>query len=231
MANGLNVCRFNPEHQYNNPVALRRHYELDHAHEWEPPANPKVRCTVDGCGKVTVQSNMYSHLKREHGNRTIKGAYVEVDPSTPITPREYKKPTNGHDVANATTVSRYAAHRCNICGHVGMRTNMLKHFKNRHPDLAQHYREWIRPEQEQSVELEVATIPELVPTERPHSFAMHEDGAGYSTDDFWLPVVHQLATPDGVVPVEAMAALGRFRDDVALMLHAVTHLQPSKRRR
>lgn len=181
---------------------------------------------------------MYSHLKREHHGHTITGSYVEVEQDTPLTPRKYLgKEVNGtaHNV-KAQSSKRPRGddiNRCNVCDHVNFRRLMGKHFQRQHRNL---YREWLshvtkleENEPQPSAELVLAELPETV--EHGHTFAMHEDGNGYIVDDFWLPVVHQLSTPAGVIPVEAMAALGAFRDDVGRMLHAVTHLQPARQRR
>jgi hypothetical protein len=234
----LNVCRFNPEHVFRNPVELRRHYELEHAHEWQPAPNPKVKCILDGCGKVLLRSNVYSHNDRAHHGASSVGSWVDIDQDTELTPRTYGTNGNGKVEAKETHPSsrinkRADINRCNVdgCEWLTKRGNMGKHFLRHHKELYHSWQDHVS-KVEAPTAVVVANLPELATTtlEQPNRFAAHADGNGYTTDDFWLPVVHQLATPDGVVPVEAMAALGRFRDDVSRMLFDVTHLPPRKLR-
>lgn len=227
----VSVCRFNPAHTFRNPVALRRHYEQDHADVWSAKPNPLVRCLVDGCGKVTKQSNLHSHMMRAHNGHTVTGAWESVPPGTPETGRTVPNGQTGpKPTLNGYQGKRADINRCEVCGHVTFRRNMNKHFASRHPDIHRQWSEHVTLVEPQGKALTVASFPDMEPT-HPRPFAVHADGNGYATDDFWIPVVHQLASPEGIVPVEAMAALGRFRDDIGAMLHAVTNLQPARRRR
>lgn len=231
-------CRFDETHTFSNPVELRKHYEQEHSHEWQPSPNPKVRCVVDGCNRIVRRSGLYAHLNRAHNGRTSIGAWVEVDQDLPVSPREpwgHKNQanmveiatTNGHHRPRSTDLER-----CNVCGFATFRRNMAKHFLRSHHEQ---YHTWSShvtrvDESQPSRAMEMAELVAVETVERTRTFAVRPDGHDYSTDDFWLPVVHELARPDGVVPVEAMQALGRFRDDVTVMLHAVSNLQPTRRK-
>lgn len=212
-------CRFDETHgTFAHPPAVAEHYRTEHAHEWSPPANPKVMCLL--CARVITTSNRHSHMKLEHQGMTVVDNFTGVPDDTPLTARSYNGGVNNK--VTDPKPHKNDANQCTLCGAVIKRASMREHFRARHTNVNWlEWREHVVLYTEPSTEVELARLPEKLP----HTFGMHGDGHGYVTDDFWLPIVNQLATPGGMVPVEAMAALVAFRDDLARMLHAVSNLK------
>lgn len=105
--------------------------------------------------------------------------------------------------------------RCDLDGRkYGTDSAMRKHFRSDHPDHGGTWRDvatQIGERQPSSKGL--ATVDHHV---------QHDPRSPWVVDDIVLPVVEQLASPGGMVPVAHLAAILAWRDATAVMLSAVT---------
>jgi hypothetical protein len=131
-------------------------------------------------------------------------------------------------VGNPPNTKRY---RCELCG--GVFRNPSSHVRQRHPDEATTPvvgRIMIRVDDGAIAtgRRPVSKVPDVlgevrdIEDQRRKSNGHGRHVGPWDVDDIVLPVVEQLASPKGLVPVGHLAALFDWRDATARMLAAVT---------
>lgn len=194
----LLVCKYDSEHgTFRTPPELGKHYREVHG---AAPVTVSHRRRCKLCGKEMSSGGVQYHFAQYHDGQSSAGLTEKAESTYEVTPRNTMHKTDEWS-------------ECMICGHQLSRKSMANHFQRKHPDA-----DWKMFTKKAESNAVVALAESLPPLPNEPEFAMHEDGNGYVADDFFLPVVNQLALPGGMIPADAMPTLMAYRDATSLML-------------
>lgn len=211
-------CRYNPDEHgtYRGPVDLGRHYKQAHgdvhvsSYKQPTPADRR-QCNV--CGETFNRKSALAHVRAKHGSdnwRTLTKAYTNHGARATVDHDAQTEPMQRDVDSNAKR------QRCDLCGIEMRRDSMSKHFRNKHAGMTARGNVT-------TLDSSMSTHPStLVRVEQQSSRDDVHLDSGFGVDDIVMPVIEQLASPLGLVPVAALGALFVWRDQTAAMLRAVT---------
>lgn len=214
-------CRFDTTHPtFTSPVRLLAHYKAEHAHEYTEPIKVTRYCLI--CDAALKPSSIGQHMRGCHQIEPPFAPYLVQTSSTRMS-----HPT-GH--ASMTSTTKYPSDferdhrrvRCDVCGSEMNRHSMPKHFRVKHKGQSWRIHHTELEEAAMNTDSnELAVVDQHHDDVARHEYAHVEHEGQWSVDDIVMPVISQLASPLGVVPVETLGALFVWRDATVRMLQDV----------
>jgi len=208
------VCKFDPAHgSFDNPMRLARHYQQEHAHQYESQYRKnRYRCRL--CGKVVsaAQSHIHNSHSDEppppHGTTMIQHFFERVPIGTPSTLRG--RPSLG-------------GAECLLCGATFAVTGVSHHFARWHPGTGQKVGRNYRYVDDDAVPAQTPARVDTAGVLDRVAHPQHDPRLPWSVDDIVLPTIEAMAHPGGMIPVAHLAAIFVWREATAAMLAAVSH--------
>lgn len=211
-------CRYDSSHgTFSSPRLLTTHYKQEHADVFVEVVHPVRHCKV--CESALKPSSIGQHMRGKHGQEPPFAMFLHPIGWTP----GQREQTEQH-----TSTGTYSARdrdrsaqlcRCDICGSTMRRGSLAKHFERMHGSERWTVHHTIIDELQQHEQTHETAIERV---EHVQQFGHHHDDSQWSVDDIVLPVIEQLASPLGLVPVQSLGALFVWRDATVQMLRDVT---------
>jgi hypothetical protein len=230
-ANGrrvLMICRYDSTHgTFPNPVRLKEHYVSEHASEYAAPkSTQRVQCNL--CDKEIAQGVASGHMRKQHRRADWQ---TLIRPAGASNPFALDAPYIDEAIVARLDAlpheqRRALKRRCLLCPVEIIAKNFSRHARvAHHRDDWQACSVWADALRTEPVEPVVESKPkpsqaiEVVETKRARALRNQHR---LDANQIVIGTAAMLASPTGMIPVDALEALLDWKDHTQTMLDAVT---------